>query len=64
VPFGAGSRICIGMRFGQLETKALLTLILQRFRLELAPGREMTVHPTPTLGPRDGMRMVVRERRS
>lgn len=64
VPFGAGSRICIGMRFGQLETKALLTLILQRFRLELAPGREMTVHPTPTLGPRDGMPMVVRERRS
>ena len=63
VPFGGGSRICLGMRFGQLEIKALLTLILQRFRLELAPGREMTVHPTPTLGPRDGLPMVVRARR-
>ncbi len=63
VPFGGGSRICLGMRFGQLEIKALVTLILQRFRLELAPGREMTVHPTPTLGPRDGLPMVVRARR-
>jgi cytochrome P450 len=63
VPFGGGSRTCIGMRFGQLEIKAIAAEILSRFRLELVPGRTMTVHPTPTLGPRGGLEMVVRERR-
>ena len=38
VPFGGGSRTCIGMRFGQLEIKTIVTLLLQRFRLELVPG--------------------------
>ena len=36
VPFGGGSRTCIGMRFGQLEVKAIAASILRRFRLELA----------------------------
>ena len=35
-PFGGGSRTCIGMRFGQLEVKAIATTILRRFTLELA----------------------------
>jgi cytochrome P450 len=38
------------------------TLLLQRFRLELPPGRTMTVRQMPTLSPRGGLRMVVRER--
>ena len=36
VPFGGGSRTCIGMRFGQLEVNAIAARILRRFRLELA----------------------------
>ena len=35
VPFGGGSRTCIGMRFGQLEVKAIAASILRRFTLEL-----------------------------
>jgi cytochrome P450 len=62
VPFGGGSRTCIGMRFGQLEIRAIATLLLQRFRLELQPGRTMTVRQMPTLSPRGGLAMVVRER--
>lgn len=62
VPFGGGSRICIGMRFGQLEIKAIATLILQRFRLELAPGYRMRIREMPTLSPRDGLPMRMRER--
>ena len=38
VPFGGGSRQCIGMRFGQLEIKAIAARILREHRLELAPG--------------------------
>ena len=45
VPFGGGSRTCIGMRFGQMEVKAIAALLLQRFRLELVPGRTMTRPP-------------------
>jgi len=62
VPFGGGSRICIGMRFGQLEIKTIATLILQRFRLELAPGYRMRIREMPTLSPRDGLPMRMRER--
>lgn len=62
VPFGGGSRTCIGMRFGQMEVRAVVTLILQRARLELRPGRRMTVRQMPTLSPRGGLPMVVRDR--
>jgi cytochrome P450 len=62
VPFGGGSRTCIGMRFGQLEIKTVVTLLLQRFRLELVPGRRMTVRQMPTLSPREPLEMTVRER--
>jgi cytochrome P450 len=62
VPFGGGSRTCIGMRFGQLEIKAVATLLLQRFHLELFPGRTLTVRQMPTLSPREPLEMIVRER--
>ena len=52
----------LGMRFGQMEVKAVLTRLLQRFHPELKPGRTMTVRQMPTLSPRGGMPMSVRER--
>jgi len=62
VPFGGGSRTCIGMRFGQLEVKAIAASILGRFRLEPAdPGYELSIRQMPTLSPRGGMPMLVRE---
>jgi cytochrome P450 len=63
VPFGGGSRTCIGMRFGQLEIKAVARAILSRFRLELAePERRMSIRQMPTLSPRGGVPVVVRAR--
>jgi cytochrome P450 len=62
VPFGGGSRTCVGMRFGQLEIRTIATLILQRFRLSLEPGHRMTIRQMPTLSPREGLPVVVRER--
>jgi cytochrome P450 len=62
VPFGGGSRTCIGMRFGQLEVKAIADSILRRFRLELAdPERKLSIRQMPTLSPRGGMPVIVRE---
>jgi cytochrome P450 len=62
VPFGAGSRICIGKRFGQTEVLLVAARLLQRFRLELLPGRAMTVRQMPTLSPREPLLMRVRPR--
>ena len=62
VPFGGGSRICIGKRFGQTELKLVATLLLRRFRLELLPGRTITVRQMPTLSPREPLLMRVRAR--
>jgi len=63
VPFGAGSRICIGMRFGQLEIKTIASMLLSRFTLELAPGYRLRIRQMPTIGPRGGLWVTVRTRR-
>ena len=62
VPFGGGSRICIGKRLGQTLVKVMATLLLQRVSLELQPGYAMSVRQMPTLSPRGGMPMTVRAR--
>jgi cytochrome P450 len=63
VPFGGGSRTCIGMRFGQLEIKAIATAVLRRFSIELVePMRQLSIRQMPTLSPRGGLPVIVRER--
>jgi cytochrome P450 len=62
VPFGAGSRICIGMRFGQLEVKAIATALLRRFDFKLEPGYRMRIRQMPTIGPRYGVPLIVHRR--
>jgi cytochrome P450 len=59
VPFGGGKRICIGKRFGQIEVKLVTTMLLQKLRLDLLPGRTMTVRQMPTLSPKGGLKMRV-----
>jgi cytochrome P450 len=60
VPFGGGSRTCIGMRFGQAEIAIIARAILERARLELMPGFELEIRHAPTISPRQGMPMRVR----
>jgi retinoid hydroxylase len=62
VPFGAGSRICIGMRFGQLEVKAIASELVRRYDFALAPGYTLRTRQMPTIGPRDGMPLIVHRR--
>ena len=63
IPFGAGSRICIGMRFGQLEVKAIASELIRRYDFTLQPGYQMRIRQMPTIGPRHGLPVVVRARR-
>ena len=63
VPFGGGSRTCIGMRFGQLEIKTIASLVLQRFRLELPRDYELSIRMMPTLSPKGGLPLHLVEAR-
>jgi cytochrome P450 len=60
LPFGAGSRQCVGMRFGRLEVEAIAACVVREHRLELPPGHRLEVRQTPTLGPKQGLRVTLR----
>jgi cytochrome P450 len=62
IPFGGGSRMCIGMRFGQLEVRTIAAMILSRFTLALPDGYELKIRQMPTISPRDGLPMVAQQR--
>ena len=62
VPFGGGSRMCIGMRFGQLEVRTIATLILSRCTLELPEDFRLSIRQMPTISPKAGLPMLVRPR--
>jgi cytochrome P450 len=62
IPFGAGPRVCVGASFALVEATVLLASFLRAFRFNL----EATVEPMPvsriTLGPRDGLPMILNAR--
>jgi cytochrome P450 len=62
IPFGGGSRTCIGMRFGQLEVRTIATLILSRFALSLPSDFRLTIRQMPTISPREGLPVVISAR--
>ncbi len=62
IPFGGGSRTCIGMRFGQLEVRTIVTMILNRFRLEQPDDFKLTIRQMPTISPKEGLPVIVRSR--
>jgi cytochrome P450 len=50
------------MRFGQLEIKVIAARILRDLTLRPVPGYRLRIRQTPTLGPRDGLPMIVTAR--
>jgi cytochrome P450 len=54
IPFGLGSRKCIGSSFAMMEATLLLATIARRWRFELKPG-EIGTHPSITLRPAAAM---------
>ena len=61
-PFGGGPRICIGNHFARMEMLLLLSLMVSRFRLTLAPGAEVVPYPSLTLRPQKGLLMTLAAR--
>jgi cytochrome P450 len=62
VPFGGGPRTCIGATFAQVEARAVLARLLQRFDFELLNGDKIQPHMGATLEPRPGVLMRVQWR--
>jgi cytochrome P450 len=50
------------MRFGQLEIRTIATMILSRFELELPGDFDLTIRQMPTISPKEGLPVIVRER--
>ena len=61
MPFGGGPRTCIGNVFALTEATIVLSMIAQRFRMELLPGHVMELDALVTLRPKGGVPMQVRE---
>ena len=59
-PFGGGPRLCIGNQFALMEAQLILSAVLSRYDLHLAPGTQVIPEPLVTLRPRGGLPMIVR----
>ena len=64
LPFGAGSRTCIGKRFAQIEAQLLLATIAQSVTLRPASSDPVRMDASVTLAPKGGLPMVVARRRA
>ncbi len=62
IPFGGGSRMCLGKRFGEYELRTLAAVLFTRLRFEPCSREDPKIVTTPTLGPKGGLRFVVRGR--
>lgn len=59
-PFGAGARRCIGAPFAMMEMKIVLSILLQRYRLEFADDQKLNRLVWLIMSPRGGLTMTVR----
>jgi cytochrome P450 len=49
IPFSAGPRLCVGAPFAMMEMKIVLSMVLQRFCLEMTPNATVDYQALPTL---------------
>jgi cytochrome P450 len=62
MPFGGGTRVCIGNSFAMMEAQLILATVAQQFRLTLATDKPVRYNAQITLTPVDGIPMRVVER--
>jgi cytochrome P450 len=61
-PFGGGSRICVGKRFGLTAVRTILTSLLRRHDISALGGLDLHLQLEPTLSPRNGLPVCVTPR--
>ncbi|KAK5841087.1 hypothetical protein PVK06_009995 [Gossypium arboreum] len=57
-PFGLGLRSCVGMTFAMIETKIVLSMILQRYSVSLSPTYVHSPIPIISLVPQHGIQLL------
>ena len=62
IPFGAGPRICIGMKLSLMEAVAILANMTRDFEFHPDPEHKILPHMTVTLRPKGGMPVFVKRR--
>lgn len=55
VPFGGGPHLCLGMRFAQVQVRAVMHQLLRRYRWSVPAGYTMPVQQAPISKPKDGL---------
>jgi cytochrome P450 len=55
VPFGGGAHMCLGLRFAEMQIRAVMHQLVRRARFELPSGYTMPVQEAPISKPRDGL---------
>jgi sterol 14-demethylase len=63
ITFGGGKHACIGMTFAYLQIKAIWSVLLRRFELELIDHRPEPNYATFVVGPRPPCRVRYRRRK-
>lgn len=59
IPFGGGARLCLGQPLAMMEIKVALSMILQKFRLDLVPDQTVKAIFRGSLFPKNGLRVTV-----
>ncbi|MGZ8199881.1 MAG: cytochrome P450, partial [Methylosarcina sp.] len=59
LPFGIGSRFCIGNHFAMMETTLLLAMLLRNFNFTLYTEQEPEIEMAVTVRPKGGLRLKV-----
>jgi len=57
VPFGGGAHMCLGLHFAEMQVKAVLAALLQRWRLGIAENYQAPYQMAPIAKPKDGLPM-------
>ena len=60
VPFGGGPHLCIGLRFAEVQVKAIMHQMLRRWRWSVPDGYRMPVQQAPISKPLDGLPIEMR----
>ncbi|PIA38125.1 hypothetical protein AQUCO_02800044v1, partial [Aquilegia coerulea] len=59
LPFGMGSRVCVGSNFATIEVKLALSMILQRYAFTLSPSYVHSPFQSITTHPQYGVQIVL-----
>jgi len=62
VPFGIGSRVCLGKPLAELEVRLLMTRLLQQLDFELVPDQDLSLMLLPSPLPKDRLQVRLRRR--